>query len=129
MSWLKKVGSFLGKVLHVVATEAKPVNDLIEPVVASLFPQFSGVLEIEKNWVDRVAAQAVKVEAVAAAAGQASGTGSQKLAQVLSSAEVNAAIDAWVAARFPGSGKVSDVARSGLISAIVGVINEVTPQI
>ena len=123
VSWLKRVGQFLGKVLTVVAKDAKPVADTASAVASLMFPQFAAEIGYADGLVTKIATEAVAVEAAASATAQASGTGAQKLETLVSN--VGPAIDAWVQANFPGSKQISAARKSGLASAIVDVLNEI----
>ena len=123
-SWLSKVGTFLGKVLKIVATDAKPMADIAAPVVEALLPQFATGIQAADNLVTSIAKQAVLAEGVAAAAGQQS-TGPAKLETVLTN--IGPSIDAWVASNFPGASAVSAASKAGLVNAVVGIMNEIKP--
>jgi len=123
VSWLKKVGSVIGKILGIVAKDAKPVADTAAAVATAIFPQWGALIAAGDSLISKIALQAIAVESVAAATGTASGTGPAKLAQVLT--DVGPAIDQWVANAFPGAAQISTVQKAGLISAVVAIINEV----
>ena len=124
VSWLKHFGHILGRILGFVAKEAKPIADTASEVASVLFPQFGPLIAAGDALVTKIAQQAIVAEALASKAGTASGTGAQKLETVL--ANLGPSIDQWVMNAFPGSKGVSAVAKSGLISAVVGIINEVS---
>lgn len=124
-SWLSKVGHVIGQILHVFATEAKPIADTAAPVIEALFPQFAPAVAAADALVTKIAGQALAVEATAAAAGQATGTGPQKLAQVVQA--IGPSLDAWVQNAFPGAKAVSDAEKAGLVNAIVAIINAIEP--
>ena len=121
-SFLSRVGSFIGKIIKVVATDvAKPV-DIASKVAETMFPQFSAEIAFADNLVSNIAKEAIAVEGVAAAAGTATGTGAQKLETVVAS--VGPAINQWVAAAFPGAKAVSNASQAGLVNAVVAILNE-----
>jgi len=125
VTWLSKVGAVVGKVLKAVATVAKPVADIATPVLEALFPQFAAPIAAADNLVTKIATEAVAVESAAAAAGTQTGTGAQKLEAVLQA--TGPAINAWVAANFPGAKEVSTAAQAGLVNAVVAILNEIDP--
>src|SRR5208283_3102973 len=108
------VGQVIGKILGIVAKDAKPVADTAAAVATALFPAWGTLIAAGDSLVSKIALQATAVESVAAAAGTASGTGAQKLEQVLT--DVGPAIDAWVQNAFPGSKQVSAAQKAGLVN-------------
>jgi hypothetical protein len=124
-SWLKKVGSVLAKVLHVIAEESQPIEKIAVPVAKALLPQFASEIDKADGIFSGIVKEAVAAEAVVQAGGATTGGGTQKLSAVLASA--GPLLDNWVASNFPGSPQVSIAAKSGLINAIVAILNEVQP--
>jgi len=124
-SFLSKVGSIFGKVLKAITGAGVTIEKAAVPVAEALLPEFTPMIQIADGIFSNIVKEAVAAESVQAAAGTQTGTGAQKLAAVL--ANVGPVIDTYVAANFPGSAKVSDVAKSGLISAVVGILNELDP--
>lgn len=122
-SWLSKVGSFIGKVLG-IASKAEPTAAAL---AEALLPQFSPEIALANDIFNKIVKQAIIAESTLAAAGQATGSGPQKLAQVL--AAIGPDLDQWVANGFPGNKQVSDVAKSGLINAVVQILNELAPPV
>jgi pyrroline-5-carboxylate reductase len=120
-SWLSKVGSFFGKILG-LAQKAEPSA---VAVAEALLPQFAPEIALANDIFNKIIKYALVAETTMAAAGDASGTGPQKLAYVLG--EVGPLLDAWVASNFPGQRQVSAVAKSGLINAVVAILNELEP--
>ena len=125
VSWLKKFGQILGKVLGVIATSAKPIADIAAPVAEALLPQFSSQIQKADNLVSNIAQQAIITEGVAAAAASSASTGPQKLEAVL--ANIGPEIDNWVSSNFPGAKAVSSANKAGLVNAVVAILNEVDP--
>jgi len=125
VSWLSKVGHFIGKVLGFVATEAKPIADTATQLISTLYPELALAAQAGDALVSKIALQAAAVEAVAAKAGTATGTGAQKFEQVLQ--EMGPAIDQWVANAFPGAAQVSAANKAGLVQAVVSIVNDITP--
>jgi phage-related tail protein len=125
-SWLANVGQVIGgvakKVLAFLGKEAKPMADIASAVASGMFPQFAPEIAVADNLITNIAKEAVAVEGAAAAAGTATGTGAQKLEAVLKN--IGPAIDNWVASAFPGAKQVSTAAKSGLVNAVVGIMNE-----
>jgi len=121
-SWLSKVGSFLGKVLGIVAKDAAPVADTASKVAEAMLPQFSPEIMAADNLIDNIAKQAIVTEGVVQAAGTTTGGGAQKLETVLTN--IGPEIDAWVASRFPGATTVSNAAKAGLVNAVVAIMND-----
>lgn len=126
VTWLSKVGAVVGKVLKAIATVAKPVDDIATPVLEALFPQFAAPIAAQDSLVTKIATEAVAVESAAAAAGTQTGTGAQKLEAVLEA--TGPAINAWVAANFPGAKAVSTASQAGLVNAVVAILNEIDPN-
>ncbi len=124
ISWLKKFGQVLGKILGFVGTEAPKIAAIAAPVAETLLPQFAAEIAAADNLVTNIAKQAIVTEATAAAG--AGMTGAQKLAAVLSN--IGPDVDAWVTSNFPGASQVSSVAKSGLVNAVVAILNEVDPH-
>jgi hypothetical protein len=125
-SWLSKVGSFLGKILGVVATEAAPIEKIAEPVALALLPQFAPLINEADGIFSKIVSEAVVAESAKAAVGQATGSGAEKLAAVLTN--IGPVIDGWVNSNFPGAATVSTVAKSGLVNAVVAILNEIEPS-
>ena len=123
VSWLKKIGLFFGKILGIVATETQSVEKIAVPVAEALLPQFVPMIQTADGIFSNIVKEAVAAESAAAAVGQAAGTGVQKLAAVLTNS--GPMIDNWIASNFPGAAQVSTAAKSGLISAVVAILNEV----
>lgn len=122
VSWLKRVGQFLGKVLGIVAKDAKPLADTAATVTEALYPQFAPAIAAADNLVTNIAKEALDAEVAAAAAGSQS-SGPAKLNAVL--ANIGPAVDDWVAAKFPGAKQVSAASKAGLVNAVVAIMNEV----
>jgi hypothetical protein len=120
-SWLSKVGQVIAKILG-IAQKAEPTAVELAKLV---LPQFAPEIGLADGLFNKIVTEIVAAETAAAAAGTATGTGAQKLAAVLAAS--GPAIDAWVAANFPGSKQVSDVAKSKVISAVVDLLNELSP--
>lgn len=120
-SWLSKVGGFIGKILG-IAQKAEPSA---VAVAAALLPQFAPEIALADDIFNKIVKEALAAEAAMAAAGTQNGTGPQKLAAVLSN--IGPVLDGWVAANFPGNKQVSDVAKSGLVNAVVAILNELAP--
>lgn len=124
-SWLKRFGHIVGQILGFVAKEAKPVADDAAKVATILMPQFAPEIAIADNIVTNISLEAVKVEALAHAAGTTSGGGPQKLEAVLTN--IGPSLDTWVASKFPGAKAVSAASKAGLVNAVVAILNEVDP--
>ena len=81
------------------------------------------MIQAGDSLVTKIALQATAVESVAAAAGTATGTGAQKLEQVLQ--DVAPAINQWVQNAFPGAKQLTKASQAGLVNAVVAILNEV----
>lgn len=125
MSFLKSIGQKLGKLLGFLATNAKPIADQAAAVASVLLPQFAPEITAADNLVTKIAQQAVVTEALAATTATAP-TGAAKLTTVLTN--IGPEIDAWVANAFPGATAVSTAAKSGLVNAVVAIMNELQPS-
>ena len=124
VSWLKKVGQFFGKVIKAIATDAAPIEKIAVPVAETLLPAFAPLIQTADGIFSRIVSEAVTAETVISGVG--TGTGAQKLEQVLTS--IGPVIDGWVSANFPGAKQVSTVQKSGLINAVVAILNEIDPS-
>ena len=124
VSWLKKVGLAIGKILHIVATDAKPIEEIAVPVAKALAPQFSGLIDEADKIFSSVVNEAVAAEGVSTALAQEN-SGPQKLQQVVTA--IGPMLDAWVQANFPGAAAVSNVEKAGLVNAVVAIINKAQP--
>ena len=124
-SFLSKVGSIFGKVLKAITGVGVTVEKAAVPVAEALLPEFAPMIQVADGIFSNIVKEALAAESVQAAAGTATGSGPQKLAAVL--ANIGPVINQWVSSNFPGSKQVSDVATSGLISAVVGILNEIDP--
>lgn len=121
VSWLSKVGAFIGKILG-VASKAEPTAAAL---ASALLPQFAPEIALADDIFNKIVKEALVAEAAASAAGQATGSGPQKLEAVL--ANIGPVLDTWVANNFPGQHQVSAVAKSGLVNAVVAILNELAP--
>lgn len=126
-SFLSKIGSFFSKVIHVIATDAAPIEKIAVPVAEALLPEFVPLIQTADGIFSNIVKEAVAAETVQAVAGTATGSGPQKLATVL--AAVGPLLDQWVAANFPGAKAISDAQKAGLVNAVVAILNEISPQI
>jgi hypothetical protein len=123
VSWLQKIGHVITKVLRAIIVDAQPIEKMAVPVAKALLPGFIPAIDAADGIFSNIVKEAVAAEALATSAGQATGSGPQKLAQVLAAS--GPVLDAWVTANFPGAKGVSDVSKSGLVNAIVAILNEV----
>lgn len=126
VSWLKKFGQEVVKVVEFVAGKAAPIAQAAGGVVSTLLPQFAPEISVAENLVSSIAKQAQVTEATFAQVGQAS-NGPAKLQAVLSS--VGPEIDQWVANSFPGAATASATVKAGLVNAVVAVLNDVDPNL
>lgn len=120
-SWLSKVGGFIAKVLG-VAQKAEPTAVTL---AEALLPQFAPEIALANDLFNKIVKQAIVAETTLAAAGQATGSGAQKLAQVI--AAIGPDLDQWVANNFPGQKQVSETVKAGLVNAVVALLNELAP--
>jgi hypothetical protein len=123
VGWFKKALQFVGKVLGIIAKDAKPIADIAAKVGITMFPQFASLIAAGDNLISKIALEAVAAEGIVATATTASGTGPQKLEQVLQS--VGPAVDQWIQSGFPGHAAISTASKAGLISAVVSILNEI----
>jgi len=127
VSWLKKFGQDVLKIITIGFVDAKPIVELGAQVVEGLDPAIAPAIEAGEGIYEKIAAYAMTVEASFAAAGQAS-NGPAKLQAVL--AGVGGDIDAWVAANFPGSATILKAenylsSKAGLINQVVNFLNSI----
>jgi hypothetical protein len=118
VSWLKKVGNEIAKILGIVQ-KAEPT---VVAFTEALLPQFAPFIASADTIFQNIVKEIVAAESAAAAAGL-SGTGPQKLAAVL--ANVSPMLDTWIASNFPGAAKLADATKAGLVNAVVAVLNDV----
>lgn len=122
MSWLKKIGQVIAKIVGV----AQKVEPTVAGFTEALLPQFAPFIATADTIFQNVIREIVAAETAAAAAG-VSGTGAQKLADVL--ANVGPMLDNWVSSNFPGAAKLAEVTKTGLVNAVVAVLNDIkTPD-
>lgn len=126
VSWLKKFGQDVLKVITFIAGKAAPIAAAAGAVVEAIDPALTPIVTVAENLVTKIANQAAITEVAFAAAGQAS-SGAAKLQAVLNA--VGPEINAWVAAAFPGAAALSTAAQSGLVNAIVAILNEIDPNL
>lgn len=124
VSFLKRFGQIVGKILHVIAKSAAPIADQAASVAEVLLPQFAPEIAFADSLVTKIAKQAIITEAITTGVGAAA-SGADKLAMVL--AGVGPEVDAWVTAMFPGAKQVSAIAKAGLVNAVVAITNELQP--
>jgi hypothetical protein len=112
----------MGRILG-LAQKAEPSAVAI---AEALLPQFSPEIAVANDIFNRVVKFALVAETSAAAAGAATGTGPQKLEQVLG--QVGPMIDSWVANNLPGHKQASLARKSAVVRAIVDLVNEPDPS-
>jgi len=126
VSWLKKFGQEVVKVVTWIAGKAVPVAQAAGAVVSAIEPALAPEIAVAENLITKIANQAAVTEAAFAATNLAS-SGAAKLQAVLNA--VGPEINAWVQAAFPGSAALSTGAQSGLINAVVAILNEIDPNL
>lgn len=120
MSWLKKIGQVIAEIVG-IAQKAEPT---VVKFTEALLPQFAPFIASADTIFQNIIKEIVAAETTAAAAGQ-SGTGAQKLEAVLANA--GPMLDNWIASNFPGSAKLADATKAGLVNAAVAVLNDIKP--
>ena len=120
VSFLKRVGAEIAKILGIVQ-KAEPT---VVAFTEALLPQFAPFIASADTIFQNIVKEIVAAETAAAAAGQV-GTGPQKLVAVL--ANVGPMLDTWIASNFPGSAKLADATKAGLVNSVVAVLNDITP--
>lgn len=126
VSWLKKFGQDVVKVVTWVAGKAVPIAQAAGAVVSAIDPALAPEVTVAENLVTKIANQAQVTEAAFAAANLAS-SGPAKLQAVLNA--VGPEINAWTQSAFPGSAALSTASQSGLINAVVAIMNEIDPTL
>jgi hypothetical protein len=126
VSWLKKVGHFIGSILKYVAGEEPKIAAVVTPALEMAFPQFATLIAAGDALASKITKVVLSVETAATAVGSATSS-TDKLNAALT--EVNPVIDTWVAAAFPGSKPLSTAGRTALVNAFVTVANEVEADI
>lgn len=127
VSWLKKFGQEVAKVVGFLAKDAVAVEHVALPVADAVLPMFAPEINLAGGIFDKIAGLAQINEAAFAAVGQAS-NGPAKLSAVLGA--VNQDLDAWVADHFPGSsaiekGEMYVASKTDLVNAVVKFLNGV----
>lgn len=121
VSFLKRVGQLVGKILGIIARDGAPIADKAALVVTTFLPQFATEIGMADSLIDNIAKQCIVTEALTSGVAQAV-TGTDKLNAVV--AGIGPEIDAWIAAKFPGATQVSAAKKAGLVSAIADIVNE-----
>lgn len=121
VSWLSKIGHAIASILGIVQ-KAEPT---IVTFTEALLPQFAPFIGSADTIFQNIVKEIVSAEAAAAAAGQ-TGTGAQKLEAVL--AKIGPPLDNWITSNFPGSAKLADATKAGLVNAVVAVLNDISPS-
>jgi hypothetical protein len=124
VSWLKKVGNVLGKILRIAAKGAAPAADMAAKVAEVMFPQFAPCIAAADNLIDNIAKEALTVEVMEQAGAAAQG-GPAKLQAVLAAS--GPVIDQWIASRFPGANQIDPIKKTNLINAVVDIVNSIVP--
>lgn len=122
VSWLKKFGQDILKVLGFIGKEAVPIAQAAGSVISVLDPALAPLITVAESLVSKIATQASVTEAAFTAVGQAS-NGPAKLQAVLDA--IGPEMDGWVAAAFPGAKQISSAAKAGLVNAVVAILNDV----
>lgn len=122
VSFLKKFGQDVLKVITFIAGKAVPIAQAAGAVVSALDPVLAPAITVAENLISKIANQALITEAAFAAGGLAT-DGTAKLQAVLNA--VGPEIQAWVSAGFPGAAQLSQAAQAGLVNAVVAILNEI----
>ena len=122
VSWLKKFGQAVVKVVDFLAGKAIPIAQAAGAVVSAIDPVLAPEIAVAESLVSKIATQASVTEAAFTAVGQGS-NGAAKLQAVLNA--VGPEIDSWVSNAFPGAAKLSTAAQAGLVNAVVAILNEI----
>jgi hypothetical protein len=125
VSWIKHVGQVIGKIIGIITKDAKPEADIAAKVATALLPQFAPEIAMADNLVTKISLEMMSVEGVAAAAGTATGTGTQKMEQVVTA--IQPALTQWVQNNFPGSKEVSAATSANVIQSIYDMIDQANP--
>lgn len=125
VSWLKKFGQEVAKIIGVVGKDALPIEQKVVPIAEALLPQFTLEIIAADGIFEKAVEMVQNTEASFAAVGQAS-NGPAKLQVVLSM--IGSDIDLWVKDKFAGSpGIVSGekylASKTGLVNSIVAFLN------
>src|ERR1700674_1279260 len=118
-SWLSKIGHVLAEIIGV----AQKVEPTVVNFTEARLPQFAPFIASADTIFQKVMKEVIAAETTAAAAGQATGTGPQKLAAVL--ANVSPMLDTWIASNFPGAAKLADATKAGVVNAVVALLNDI----
>jgi len=126
VSWLKKFGQDVVKVVSWIAGKAQPIAAAAGAVVSALEPALAPEIAVAENLISKIANQAAITEAAFASVAQGS-SGPAKLQAVL--AAVGPEIQSWVSNAFPGAAALSQAAQAGLVNAVVAILNEIDPNL
>jgi len=122
VSWLKKFGQDIEKVVGIVAKDSLPVAEAAGTAIEIVDPALTPLVTVGESLVSKIAQQAQITEAVFAAVGQAS-NGPAKLQAVLNA--VQPEVQAWITAAFPGAGTLTQVQIAPLVNAVVALLNSI----
>jgi hypothetical protein len=122
VSWLKKFGQDIEKVVGIIAKDAQPVAAAAGLAIEAVDPALAPLVTVGENLVSKIAQQAQITEAVFASVGQAS-NGPAKLQAVLNA--VGPEVQAWVTSAFPGAAALSTANLTQLVNAVVAILNSV----
>lgn len=125
VSWLKKFGQEVGKIIGVVAKEAVPIEQKIVPIAEAILPGYAPEIALAAGIFEKAADMIATTEAAFLSVGQGS-NGVAKFSAVLSI--VGNDIEEWVHNKFPGSAAIVTgeqylSSKAGLVNAVVAFLN------
>lgn len=123
VSFLKRIGQIIGKIVNFMAKDAAPIADKAAAVAEALMPQFAPEIMFADNLLTKIAKQCIVTEAVANTVAVAP-TGAAKAQDV--AAGLSQEMDAWIANLFPGASAISAAKKANLMGAVADIINEQT---
>lgn len=125
VSWLKKFGQEVAKIVVFVAKDAVAIEHVAVPVAETLLPMFAPEINLAAGIFDKIAGLAQINEAAFAAVGQAS-NGPAKFNALLAS--VSSDLDFWVTNHFPGSAEIQKgetyvASKATIINGVIAFLN------
>ena len=126
-SWLKSAGlaiySAAEKVVGFLSSsKVQNAEQSVAAIAELLLPAEAPIIATFQDIAGKIFRQSIVTETAFA---NVAGAGTQKLSAVL--AAVGPELDAWIQNNFPGSQKLSDAAKAGLVNAVVAIQNELQP--
>lgn len=126
VSWFKRTCAFIAKVLKVAVVDEQKIAPILVPALEGAFPEFAPLIA----GGDAIATKIVKQIIVTQTMGSAIAGAPNSVDKLNAAVEgIEPEIDAWTAAAFPGSVKLSQLAKSGIVQAFYNALQEIEPGV